>query len=143
MDFTTLAQDYLKMHPPSLLFNMSKLFNMSLSTSQFPTLWKCSKVVALFKSGDKCNVTNYRPISVLPTISKILERAVFDQLYSYNLLSIKQFGFRHRLSTTVALAEFCDNILSGAAFLDLAKAFDTVADPILCSSFMSTIYQTR
>ena len=90
---------------------------MSLSTSKFPTLWKCSKVVALFKSGDKSNVTNYRPISILPTIRKILERAVFEQFYSYlstnNLLSTKQFGFKHRLSTTVALEEFCDIILTG------------------------------
>ena len=124
---------------------LTKLFNMSLSMSKFPTLWKCAKVVALFKSGDKYNVTNYHPISILPTMSKILERAVFEQFYSYlssnNLLSTKQFGFKPRLSTTVALAEFCDNILTGmengkvtgAAFLDMAKAFDTVDHPILHS----------
>lgn len=117
---------------------LTSLFNKSITSLEFPLPWKRAKVVALFKSGKKTDPSNYRPISVLPSISKILEcAAVFKQLYSYlssnNLLSSNQFGFRTRLSTTIALSDFCENILSsmekgkvtGAAFLDLSKAFDT------------------
>ena len=121
---------------------LTSIFNKSISTHKFPSLWKCAKAVALFKSGNKTDPSNYRPICPT-TISKIFERAVFEQLYSYlslnNLLSQSQFGFRPRLSTSIALSEFCDNILigmkkgkvTGAAFLDLSKAFDTVDHTIL------------
>ena len=58
-----------------------KLLNLSIRTGQFPKLWKRAKITALFKSGDRTNASNYRPISILPTLSKILERAVHLQLY--------------------------------------------------------------
>ena len=85
----------------------------------------------------------YRPISILPTLSKILEKAVHSQLYQYlvtnNLLTRKQFGFRKGLSTVSALTSFADEVLlnmeqgklCGAVFLDLTKAFDTVDHGIL------------
>ena len=119
--------------------SLTKLYNRSLATSVFPAVWKCGKVTALFKSGDRCNANNYRPITILPTASKILERAVHSQVYSYllreNILTRKQFGFRPKLSTAIALTYFTDNILdnldkgsiAGAVFLDLSKAFDTVS----------------
>ena len=58
-----------------------KLLNLSIRTGPFPKLWKCAKITALFKSGDRTNASNYRPISILPTLSKILERAIHLQLY--------------------------------------------------------------
>ena len=64
------------------------------------------KVTALFKSGNRNDTNNYRPITLLPIISKILEKAVHGQIYRYlnehKLLTSKQFGFREKLSTTVA-----------------------------------------
>ena len=76
---------------------------LTITRPFFPKLWKCSKITALFKSGDRTNVSNYRPISILPTLSKILEKAVHSQLYQYlvtnNLLTRKQFGFRKGFST--------------------------------------------
>ena len=94
---------------------LTRLFNRSLDSSVFPAIWKQGKVTALFKSGDKSDCNNYRPITVLPTVSKILERAVHQQLYGYltesNLLTTKQFGFRPKLSTEVALAHFTDRVL--------------------------------
>lgn len=81
---------------------------------------------------------NYRPISVLPVFSKVLERVVYKQLYSYleanELLSERQFGFRQRSSTQHAVTILTDSIrqnidkglMTGAVFLDLRKAFDTV-----------------
>ena len=106
-------------------------------TSRFPEIWKCSKVTALFKSGYQTNASNYRPISILPTLSKILERAVDFQLYVYpntnHLLTDRQFGFRPKHSTVTALTSFADDVLRkmvhgnlcGAVSLDLSKAFDT------------------
>ena len=113
---------------------LTRLFNWSLEASTFPSIWKCFKVTALFKGGDRTDCNNYRPITVIPTISKILERAVHQQLYEFlsanELLTPNQFGFRPKLSTVTALAHFTDNILrslekggfTGAVFLDLSKA---------------------
>ena len=117
---------------------LTNLFNHSLLSSTFPSAWKSGKVVPLYKSGDRCNPSNYRPVTVLPTVSKILEKAVHTQVYRYllqnKILSPRQFGFRPKLSTEVALTDFTDFILgnmdkgcvTGAVFLDLSKAFDTI-----------------
>ena len=101
------------------------------------------KVVPIFKSGDRTNASNYRPITILPVLSKTIEKAVHTQLYTFlkenKLLTREQFGFRPNLSTEVALAHLTENILdsmdnglvTGAVFLDLSKAFDTVKHQLL------------
>ena len=88
--------------------------------------------MALYNQGDRTNVNNYRPITILPIISKLLERAVHDQLYKYliakQILAKEQFGFRAKKSTDAALIHFTDKVLTcmdsgqitGAAFLDLS-----------------------
>ena len=118
-------------------------YNRSLEVSTFPSILKCGKVTALFKGGDRTVCNSYRPITVLPIISKIPERPVHQQLYEFlsanELLTPNQFGFRPKLSTVTALAHFTDNILqsldkggfTGAVFLDLSKAFDTVDHVLL------------
>ena len=96
------------------------------------------------KKGNRCDPNNYRLITVLPTLSKILEKAVHSQLYYYlndnKIITSKQFGFRPKLSTDIALAHFTDNILQNmdsgcltfAGFLDLSKAFDRSRENSAC-----------
>ena len=105
----------LKNSAHTIALSVTKLLNLSIKTGKFPKLWKCSKITALFKSGDRTNASNYRPISILPTLSKILEKAVHTQLYQFlvanKLLSGKQLGFRKGLSTISALTSFADEVL--------------------------------
>ena len=73
-----LLKDAVDVITPSL----TALFNESLQTRSFPSIWKTAKVIPLFKEGDKKNASNYRSISILPTLSKLLEKAVHTQLYA-------------------------------------------------------------
>ena len=88
------------------------IFNLSLKTGIFVDAWKEACVLPIYKSGDRRLCENYRPISILPVISKILERSVFDQLYKFlndnSLLSKYQSGFRPKNSTLTALLQTCD-----------------------------------
>ena len=97
----------------------------------------------LLKSGKKEEMDNYRPISILPAVSKIAEKAVYYQLYQHLdqnvLLSQYQSGFRKNFSTGTAVTFFVDNIcrnmdnglLTGAIYMDLKKAFDTIDHNLL------------
>ena len=118
---------------------LAHLINISLTTGIIPNELKIAKIVPIYKDGKKSEFTNYRPISVLPVISKILEKCVHaqfvDYLESHKFLSTKQFGFRKQRSTEFANVLFTDAIrsamdrgeLTGALFVDLSKAFDTVS----------------
>ena len=119
------------------------IINTSLRTSKVPCDWKSARVIPLFKKGKADEMDNYRPISILPVLSKVLERAVHIQLYKYlqqhKILSAYQCGFRKCHSTEFAALSFSDNIrrnmdqgqLTGAVFIDLRKAFDTVDHAVL------------
>ena len=108
-----------------------------LETGLFPDGWKKAKVHPIFKS-DKRNIpSNYRPISILPAVSKIIERVMHTQLLEYfqagNLLTESQSGFRPNHSTSTALiravnlwlANMDGGKLNGSVYIDLKKAFDT------------------
>lgn len=104
----------------------------------FPAEMKLVRMVPLFKHNSRLKVSNYRPVSILSTTSKVFERLVFDQLEKYltqhNLLYEFQSGFRAGYSTDTCLAHLCDYIrlesekgnYTGTVLLDLQEAFDTV-----------------
>ena len=124
---------------------LADLFNLSFSTGVFPSILKTSSVLPLFKKGSKLDCGNYRPISLLSNISKLLEKLMYSRFYSflniYNCISELQFGFRTKHSTSHALVSITERIREAldtghfacGIFIDLQKAFDTVDHKILVS----------
>ena len=112
--------------------------NKSLSCGIFPAELKIGKVVPIYKSGDIMRFINYRPVSILPVLSKVLERLVYNRLfksiYKYQILYLYQFGFRQKHSNFMALASFIDKVTEFidngeyaiGVFLDFSRAFDTL-----------------
>ena len=122
---------------------LTTLINVSLFTGLVPSEWKSARAIPLFKGGKIEDMDNYRPISILPVVSKLLERVVQDQLscflHEMKLRTPFQCGFRKGHSTESAVISFTDTIhrdmdhvyLTGAVFIDLRKAFDTVDHELL------------
>ena len=108
--------------------------NLSITKGVFPDELKVARVIPLFKSGDVTSFSNYRPVSVLPLFSKILERLMYSRLLSfinkYKLLYDYQFGFRKDHSPNLALIYLVDKISNAledgdfvlGIFLDFSKA---------------------
>lgn len=122
---------------------LTHCLNLCISNGNFPASMKIAKVTPIFKSGNKENPGDYRPVSVLPVTSKILERILHTRLASYldstNFLYERQYGFRPKsntlsatidLTTQIKLSIDGKNIVLGI-FIDLKKAFDTVSHSIL------------
>ena len=126
-----------------ILFGLCHFFNLSLSQGQFITDFRKAKVIPVHKKGQKTNVNNYRLISLLPVLSKILEKIVHNRMYSFlsqsNFFYNLHFGFRKNHSTSHAAAVVVENITKSfedkeytlGVFLDLFKAFDTIDHSIL------------
>jgi hypothetical protein len=142
-DVNELSMNLIKEITISLSFPLSKIINQSFHTGIFPEPLKIAKVIPIYKQDDIHSLNNYRPISILPVLSKIFERIVFNQLYEYfqhhKLFYISQHGFRKLHSTETATLEFIDSIFQKldndeipfSIFLDLSKAFDTLNHDIL------------
>ena len=126
------------------------LFNQSFSSGIFPSILKTSKIIPIYKKGSKLECSNYRPISLLSNIDKILERLMYNRLYNFlekkEIIFSLQFGFHQKYSTTHALIHLTDNIRYEIdkgnyacgifvdfqkVFVDFQKAFDTVDHHIL------------
>ena len=122
---------------------LAHICNRSFMTGIFPSELKIADVVPIFKSGDDMVFSNYRPVSVLPVLSKILERLMYNRLILYinrhDLLYEYQFGFQKGKSTHMTLITLIDKISEAldqgelviGIFLDFSKAFDTVHHGIL------------
>lgn len=119
------------------------LINRCFVEGNFPDIFKLTKVLPLFKKGDNTSCDNYRPISIVPIFSKIIENLIKDRLNNYlqqnALLSRSQFGFRKNSSTVHAVSEIVEKIVEGleggeqvaATLCDLSKAFDCVSSDLL------------
>ena len=134
-----LSNDLIKQLSGVLITPLTYIINEAITHGTFPKEWKKAKIVPLYKKkGDPEDCTNYRPISLLPTLSKVIEKIIEKQIRTYmdtnNYWSKTQFGFRAGHETghavTRAIHEILDaksqNLASIAIFLDLKKAFDTV-----------------
>lgn len=125
----------------SLTEPLQFLFNLSLSTGVFPKRWKTSSITPIFKSGSRMNVTNYRGISILPTLGKFFESLVTDILATQlrPIISTSQHGFLKGRSTITNLTEFThivSNIIESGlqldvVYTDFSKAFDKINHTLL------------
>ena len=133
----------LKLLSPSISGPLSHLVNLCFSSGSFPDELKIATVTPIFKAGAKDSPGNYRPISVLPPISKIIEKCIYQRIIgfisSHGILSETQYGFRTKHSTEHALITFIDyathELEQGkyvmGVYLDIKKAFDSVNHSIL------------
>ena len=123
----------------------SYFINLSFKLRLFPDSMKEAKIIPVFKTGDKLLMSNYCPISILSSFSKIFEKYIYERLFSFfdkhKVLLPNQYGFRPGINTTHAITDIVttayenmgNNYYTGLIFLDLKKAFDTVNHIILLS----------
>lgn len=142
-----LSTNLVKQSIDNMLIPLTHIINQSLTTGIVPQSMKIARVMPIYKSGDKHNFGNYRPISILPAFSKILEKVVATKLikyleYMYNKLFYKhQYGFRPKHNTSHPIIHLLNQIaiandndtkdLTLSVFVDLSKAFDTISPDIL------------
>ena len=138
-----ISNNLLKAIKHEIVKPLTFIINQSLKTGTFPDRLKVARVRPLFKKGDNQLITNYRPISILPSLSKIFEKVMHMQLTYYlesnSLMATTQYGYRSGHSTELASLELVDRIyghlenndIPCAVFCDLSKAFDCLSHPIL------------
>ncbi len=103
-----LPQRLLRLAAPAIAASLTRIFNMSITSGIFPDEWKTAKVVPIHKKDSTQDSCNFRPISILSTLSKLLERHIHISFYNFlktnNLLHLAQYGFRHLFSCETALS---------------------------------------
>ena len=113
-DHNGVSTSFIKQTLSSFINPLFHIFNLSLNIGIVPTQLKIAKVVPIFKAGDRACMDNYRPISLLSTFSKILEKIVAIRLLTYldnnKILSKWQFGFRSKHSTSHPMVHFLNNV---------------------------------
>ena len=122
---------------------LMEVFNKSMAIGEFPSIMKLAEVVPLYKSKEHCLENNYRPVSLLTTISKILEKIMYNRVYSFlqatGQIYNNQYGFQANHSCEHAVGQVIGSVVKGlenhhyvaCVLLDLSKAFDTIDHEIL------------
>ena len=138
-----ISKKFLKVIKCNISKSLTIIINQMITTGIFPYAFKVAKIIPIFKKGDSSLLVNYRPISLLPRISKIFESVIHDQMYEYfnniKLLAEQQYGFRKKHSTEYAAINLIDHVSKemesgktpGNVYSDLSKAFDTLTFDIL------------
>ena len=133
----------LKMFAPAISDSLTALFNYSLEMGQVASEWKLARVMPVPKDCGSEKVDDFRPVSVLLVVAKLLELVVHRQLYAYlhkhSILNVAQSGFRPGHTTQDVLVATVDDWrqaldegkVVGSVMLDLSKAFDTISHPIM------------
>ena len=141
--FDNISNKLLKSAKDVLIKPLTLLMNQITHTGEFPKQLKIAILKPLFKKGNQSRFTNYRPISLLPSISKIFEHVMTSQLMEYfiskNLFCLQQFGFRPGHSTELAALKLVNHVITEMdifniptnIYIDLSKAFDTLNFDIL------------
>ena len=134
---------------------ITKICNISISSGLFPSDCKIAKLKPLYKRESKAIPENFRPISLLPLISKVIERIVYDHVYNFllqnSILYNYQSGFRKNHSTNLCLSFLNDKILkgfdeglfTGIILIDLQKAFDTIKHQILLGKLNAIVFSEK
>ena len=142
-DLYGITPNIVKLGGPVLTQTLTLLFNRSLTQGVFPTPLKNAKIIPIHKGDSIFEMSNYRPISLLPIFSKLLEKIIYsrtiDFISKHNILYENQYGFRKGMSTEHAVNALLHNIVKClenrevgfCILLDFAKAFDTVNHEIL------------
>ena len=140
-----ISNKILKYIKTLILYPLTLIINQAIETGIFPDKLKLAKVIPIYKKNEDYLFENYRPISVLPSISKVIERVMHSQVEKYfsenNLFFENQYGFRKSHSTELSALELINRVLTCmdnreiplAIFIDLSKAFDTIDHKILLS----------
>ena len=119
VDVYNISMKFIKEIRHCILSQLCKLINISFISGVFPDCLKKASVHPVFKQGDIHSFTNYRPISLLPQISKIVEKCFEVRLTSFlnkhKIIAPEQYGFRENLSTEMALVDFVETIARGMA----------------------------
>ena len=140
-----LPAKLLKLGSESLCLPIAQLINKCISSGKFPSSMKYADVCPIFKKGNNMDIANYRPVSILPSMSKIFEKVIIEPLSTYfeNILTPYVSGFRRQHSCETVLVRMVENVKKAldegkvvcAVLIDLSKAFDCLPHKLLVSKF--------